>query len=344
MSEYVGVPQQRGGFGFGRRGVVGAPQSVPDSFTLITAAQDFIAQDRSRRQAELDAAQQLSAQQADPSTPLINDIDFEIGGSDSQYLVIELDPGEAVIAENGAMIWKDSAVSFDTVMGDGAERGIINKIISAGTNLIGGENLFLGEFRHAGIAGKARVAVGGQSPGHILPIRLEAMGGKLICQRGAFLAAAKGVAVNVRMAGSFWTGMEGGEGFIMQELAGTGWAFIHVGGSLIERELKAGEQLHVDAGCVAAFEPTIKFDTDFLGEGVLKDLKNTVVGGEGFMFARLTGPGKVWIQSLPFRRLSRTVLAEADRPNEISSLPGGGQAVSASDIVDGVSKVMKLFK
>ena len=344
MSEYVGVPQQRGGFGFGRRGLVGAPQSASDSFTLSSAAQDFIAQDRIRHQAELDAAQLASLQHSDQSAPLVNDIDFEIGGSDSQYLVIELDPGEAVIAENGAMIWKDSAVSFDTVMGDGAERGIVNKIISAGTNLIGGENLFLGEFRHAGTDGKARLAVGGQSPGHILPVRLEAMGGKLICQRGAFLAAAKGVAVTVRMAGGFWTGMEGGEGFVLQELAGTGWAFIHVGGSLIERELKQGEQLHVDAGCVAAFEPSVRFDTAVLGEGILKDMKNTLIGGEGWMFARLTGPGKVWIQSLPFRRLSRTVLAEADKPNEVSNIVGGGQAVTASDIVDGVNTVMKLFK
>lgn len=344
MSEYVGVPQQRGGFGFGRRGVVGAPQSASDSFTLSSAAQEFIAQDRSRRQAELDAAQQFSAQQVDASTALVNDIDFEIGGSDSQYLVIELDPGEAVIAENGAMIWKDSAVSFDTIMGDGAERGFFNTIISAGTNLIGGENLFLGEFRHAGADGKARLAVGGQSPGHILPVRLEAMGGKLICQRGAFLAAAKGVAVTVKTADSFWTGISGGEGFILQELAGTGWAFIHVGGSLIERELKPGEQLHVDAGCIAAFEPSVKFDTDVLGTSLVSDFKNTLVGGEGFMFARLTGPGKVWIQSLPFRRLSRTILAEAGFPNKVSSLLGGSQAVSGSDIVDGVNTAIKLFK
>ena len=334
MSEYVGVPQQRGGFGFGRRGVVGAPEPKSDSFTLSAAAQDFIAQDRIRRQAEFDVAAQSGQ-----SDTLVNDIDFEIGGSDSQYLVIELDPGEAVIAENGAMIWKDSVVSFDTVMGDGAKRGVLNKVISAGTNLIGGENLFLGEFRHSGPEGKARLAVGGQSPGHILPVRLEAMGGKLVCQRGAFLAAAKGVAVSVRTTG-FWAGIEGGEGFILQELSGTGWAFIHVGGSLIERDLKPGEQLHVDAGCVAAFEPSVSFDTDELGGGFVAEITNTFIGGEGWMFARLTGPGKVWIQSLPFCRLSRTVVAEAG----VGTSSSGGSSVSASDIVDGVDSVMKLFK
>jgi uncharacterized protein (AIM24 family) len=343
MTNYVGVPPQSGGMGFGRRGLGAAPQRPTENFTLSNAAQDFIEQERIRRQAEYDLAQSAEAQRATQAESLVNDIDFEIGGSDTQYLVVELDPGEAVIAENGAMIWKDSAVSFDTVMGDGAERGIVNKLVSAGTNLLGGENLFLGEFRHSGTTGKARMALGGRTPGHILPVRLEAMGGKLVCQRGAFLAAAKGVAVSVRTTG-FWAGIEGGEGFILQELSGTGWAFVHVGGSLIERELGPGEQLHVDAGCIAAFEPSVHFDTDMLGEGFFKDMKNTLVGGEGWMFARLTGPGKVWIQSLPFRRLSRTVLEEAKRPNEISSMPGGGQAVSASDIVDGVSTVMKLFK
>ncbi len=310
MNDYVGVPPQRSGFGFGRRGVVGAPQPSSDSFTMSSAAQDFIAQERIRRQGELEAAAQAAVETHAPVDALANDIDFEIGGTDSQYLVVELDPGEAVIAENGAMIWKDSSVSFDTVMGDGAKSGILNKLVSAGTNLLGGENLFLGEFRHSG-SGKARLALGGRSTGHILPVRLEAMGGRLVCQRGSFLAAAKGVSVTVRWTGGFWTGMEGGEGFVLQELAGTGWAFIHVGGSLIERELGPGEQLHVDAGCIAAFEPSVKFDTDFLGEGFLKDMKNTLVGGEGWMFARLTGPGKVWIQSLPFQRLSRTIINEA---------------------------------
>lgn len=342
MNDYVGVPPQRGGLGFGRRGMAETPRPAADSFTLSTAAQEFIAQDRMRRQAELDAAQ-AQAQAAPPPEAMVNDIDFEIGGTDSQYLVVELDPGEAVIAKNGAMIWKDTAVSFDTVMGDGAEQGILKKVMSAGTNLLGGENLFLAQFRHMG-AGKARVAVGGHSTGHILPVRLEAMGGRLICQRGAFLAAAKGVAVTVRWAGSFWTGLEGGEGFILQELAGTGWAFIHVGGSLIERELAPGEQLHVDAGCIAAFDPSVHFDTVDVGTTLLKDIKNTLTGGEGWLFARLTGPGKVWIQTLPFSRLSRTIVAEADLTPEGTTFGGGKDGISYGDVIDGMSTAMKLFR
>jgi len=345
MNDYVGVPPQRSGFGFGRRGMPSTPQPAPDSFTLSTAAQDFIQQERIRRQAELAAAEAMAAQAPAPAVPMVNDIDYAIGGSDAQYLEIELDPGEAVIAENGAMIWKDRVVRFDTVLGDGAKSGIINKVISAGTNLLGGENLFLGEFRHAGASGKARVALGGRSPGHILPIRLEAMGGKLVCQRGAFLAAAKGISVSVRLVEDLWAGLEGGEGFILQELSGTGWAFLHVGGSLIERELGVGEQLHVDAGCIAAFEPGVQFDTDDVGTGFVSDIKNTLTGGEGWLFARLTGPGKVWIQSLPFRRLSRTVVKEAGLRNEATTLGGrDGGPLGLGDIVDGVDMVSKLFK
>lgn len=315
---YLGAPPERTGLGFGRRGQPAAP--APTN-TLSSAAQDFIEQERVRNAAAM-AGAELAAEQAaaaQPAASLVNDIDFAIGGTDCQYLEVELDPGEAVIAENGAMIWKDSAISFDTVMGDGAKSGVVNTLISAGTNLLGGESLFLGEFRHDG-TGKARLALGGRSTGHILPVRLEAMGGRLVCQRGSFLAAAKGISVSIRWAGSFWTGMDGGEGFVLQELVGTGWAFIHVGGSLIERELKAGEQLHVDAGCIAAFEPSVKFDTDFLAQGYLKDMKNTLVGGEGSMFARLTGPGKVWIQSLPFQRLSRTIINEAGGPKGEESM------------------------
>lgn len=353
MNDYVGVPPQRSGFGFGRRVVPGAqPQPAADSFTLSAAAQEFIAQERIRRQAEYDTAQAASAaqiaQQAAPPPPeaMVNDIDYAIGGTDSQYLEVELDPGEAVIAENGAMIWKDSRIAFEAILGDGSEKGIFNTIMSAGTNLIGGENMFLGEFRHMG-TGKARVALGGRTPGHILPVRLEAMGGRLICQRGAFLAAAKGIAVTVKWIWNPWTGLEGGEGFIMQELTGTGWAFIHVGGTLIERQLADGEELHIDAGCIAAYEPSVHFDTDDVGAGgglggAYRDIKNTLVGGEGWVFARLTGPGKVWIQSLPFRRLSRSVLDEAKLPNEKSTVGGGG--IGVRDIVDGVEAVSKLFK
>lgn len=229
--------------------------------------------------------------------------------------------------------------------------------MSIGTNALSGENIFLGEFRHIGHSGKAGVALGGRSPGHVLPVRLEEMGGKLVCQRGAFLAAAKGISVSVRWAG-FLAGTFGGEGYVLQELSGEGWAFIHVGGSLIERDLTHGEVLHIDAGCIAAFEPSVRYsfasnasDRGSLGGQLYRDAKNSLMGGEGWNFASLTGPGKVWIQSLPFRRLSRTVLDEAKLPNETGWREGSGIAdglgvgnLGVSDVASGVEFGAKLFK
>lgn len=358
MNDYVGVPPQRGSI-FGRRRPAHEPVSAPAN-TLSAAAQDFIAQERARQaQLQYEAAQQSAdhlGQQPAGISPaaLVNDIDYFIGGTDTQYVEIELDPGEAVIAENGAMIWKEAVIDFEARLGDGSEKGLWDKVVSVGTNVLGGENMFLGEFRHIGHSGKARVALGGRSPGHVLPVRLEEMGGKLVCQRGAFLAAAKGISVSVRWAG-FWAGLQGGEGFVLQELSGEGWAFLHVGGSLIERSLKEGEVLHVDAGCIAAFEPSVTYDIDnvssdrgSLSGQVYRDLKNSLVGGEGWVFATLKGPGKVWIQSLPFRRLSRTVLDEAKRPNEATTLGGGGiggsGGLDVNDVVSGVEFVSKMFK
>lgn len=361
MAEYVGVPPQRRGLGFGRR-TTGEP-ARPESFTLSTAAQDFIAQDRMRRQAERDAelaALETSAiRQADEAAAraafgnqraLVNDIDYEIGGIDSQYLEIELDPGEAVIADNGSMIWKDADVDFDTIMGDGAEDGFFNALVSAGSNLIGGESMFMGEFRHIGHTGKARLALGGRCPGHILPIRLEAMGGQLVCQRGAFLAAAKGVSVAAKFVSNPLVGLAGGEGFALQLLTGAGWAFLHVGGGLIERQLAEGQVLHVDAGCVAAFEKDVKFDIVHTGgsRGVMgaaaRSVKNAVIGGEGLLFARLTGPGKVWIQTLPFERMSRTVVQSAEIQQRGQLLDSEGDGIGIGDIADGISTAMRFLK
>ncbi|WP_296680329.1 AIM24 family protein [Novosphingobium sp.] len=336
MGNYIGEsPATRG---FGRKGA-GSVSGTSSGYTLSSAAQDFIAAERRQRDDDMAGSVPTPTQVPDA---LVNDIDYAIGGTDTQYVEIELDPGEAIIAENGAMIWKDPVVGFDTQVGDGTVNGLWEKVMSAGTSVISGESLFLGEFRHGGGAGKARVALGGRTPGHVLAVRLEEMGGKIVCQRGAFLAAAKGISVSVRWVGSMWTGLEGGEGFILQELSGEGWAFLHVGGTLIERVLGEGEQLHVDAGCIAAFEPAVTFDTASLNSGqIARSVKNAIVGGEGWQFARLTGPGKVWIQSLPFRRLSRTVLAEAQLPNETGLLNGGG--LGLGDVVSGVGLARKLF-
>jgi uncharacterized protein (TIGR00266 family) len=241
-----------------------------------------------------------------------DDIDYEIKGHELQFVEIELDPGESAVAEAGAMVWKDASVEMTTVFGDGAgqEGGFMGKLLSAGKRVVTGESLFTTVFTHKG-SGKARVAFGAPVPGAILPIRLADVGGVLICQKDSFLAAAKGVSIGIHFQRKILTGLFGGEGFIMQKLEGDGWVFAQMGGTLIERELRPGEELHVDTGCIAAFVPSVQFD--LVGAG---GIKSALFGGEGLFFARLTGPGKVWIQSLPFSRLAGRMLQAA--------MPGGG--------------------
>ncbi|MEA3016322.1 MAG: hypothetical protein QOI38_1044 [Sphingomonadales bacterium] len=241
-----------------------------------------------------------------------DDIDYEIKGQELQFVEVELDPGESAVAEAGAMVWKDSTVEMTTVFGSGAgqESGFMGKLLSAGKRLVTGESLFTTVFTHTG-SGKARVAFGAPVPGAILPIRLSEVGGTLICQKDSFLAAAKGVSIGIHFQRKVLTGLFGGEGFIMQKLEGDGWVFVQMGGMVIERELRAGEQIHVDTGCIAAFMPSVDFD--LIGAG---GVKSALFGGEGLFFARLTGPGKVWIQSLPFSRLAGRMLQAA--------MPAGG--------------------
>lgn len=237
-----------------------------------------------------------------------DDIDFEIKGQELQFVEIELDPGESAVAEAGAFVWKDSSIDMTTVFGDGSGDqggGFMGKLLGAGKRLITGESLFTTVFTHNG-AGKARVAFASPTPGSILPIRLGDVGGELICQKDSFLAAAKGVTIGVHFQRRVMTGLFGGEGFIMQRLEGDGWVFVQMGGTLVERELKPGEQLHVDTGCLAAYTPTVDFDLVTAG-----GVRSVLFGGEGLFFARLTGPGKVWIQSLPFSRLAGRMLAAA---------------------------------
>jgi uncharacterized protein (TIGR00266 family) len=252
-------------------------------------------------------------QQHSRQTGLADDIDYEIKGQELQFVEIELDPGESAVAEAGAMVWKDASVEMSTVFGDGRgqEGGFMGKLLSAGKRLVTGESLFTTVFTHAG-SGKARVAFGAPVPGSILPIRLADIGGTLICQKDSFLAAAKGVSIGIHFQKRVMTGLFGGEGFIMQKLEGDGWVFVQMGGMVIERELGPGEQIHVDTGCIAAFQPSVDFD--LIGAG---GVKSALFGGEGLWFARLTGPGKVWIQSLPFARLAGRMLAAA--------MPMGGQ-------------------
>jgi uncharacterized protein (TIGR00266 family) len=235
-----------------------------------------------------------------------HDIDFEIKGQELQFVEIELDPGESAVAEAGAMVWKDASIEMTTVFGDGSASqsgGLFDKLVGAGKRLVTGESLFTTVFTHQG-TGKARVAFSAPVPGIILPIDLSSVGGTLICQKDSFLAAAKGVSIGIQFQSKAMTGLFGGEGFIMQKLEGDGWVFVQMGGTLIERTLGPGERLHVDTGCVAAYTPSVDFDIVRAG-----NVKSMVFGGEGAFFASLTGPGRVWIQSLPFARLASRVVA-----------------------------------
>lgn len=242
------------------------------------------------------------------SASVADDIDFDIKGQELQFLEIELDPGESAVAEAGALVWKDASVQMTTVFGDGSEAGqggFMGKLLGAGKRLITGESLFTTVFTHTG-QGKARVAFASPTPGAILPLRLGDVGGTLICQKDSFLAAARGVSIGVQFQRRVMTGLFGGEGFIMQRLDGDGWVFVQMGGTLVERELAAGEEIHVDTGCLAAYTPSVDFDLVMAG-----GVKSVFFGGEGLFFARLRGPGKVWVQSLPFSRLAGRMLAAA---------------------------------
>jgi len=256
-----------------------------------------------------------------------DDIDFEIKGQELQFVEIELDPGESAIAEAGAMVWKDAAVGMATVFGDGSgqQKGLMGALLGAGKRLITGESLFTTVFTHNG-HGKARVAFSAPVPGAIIPLKLSDVGGRLICQKDSFLAAAKGVSLGIAFQRKIMTGLFGGEGFIMQKLEGDGWVFVQFGGTVIERQLAPGEQLHVDTGCVAAFTDTVDFDLVQAG-----GVKSMLFGGEGVFFAQLTGPGKVWIQSLPFSRLAGRVMAAAQ---------GGGQNRGEGSVLGGLGDLI----
>ncbi len=251
-----------------------------------------------------------------------HEIDFEIHGAEMQFVEVELDPGESVIAEAGSMMFKAPSVVMNTIFGDGsgqdAGKGFFRRMVSAGARVLTGESLFMTVFTHEG-HGKTRVAFGAPYPGNIIPINLADVGGRLICQKDCFLCGAKGVAVGIYLQQKILTGLFGGEGFIMQKLEGDGWVFVHAGGTLVKRDLQAGEVLHVDTGCVAAFTGGISMDVERVG-----GVKSMIFGGEGVFFARLTGPGTLWLQSLPFSRLAGRMLAAATtRSQGEGSILGG---------------------
>ncbi|MFF2154226.1 TIGR00266 family protein [Paenibacillus chitinolyticus] len=249
-----------------------------------------------------------------------HEIDYIIHGSEMQYVEIELDPQESVVAEAGSMMMMEGNIGMETIFGDGSGgggRGLMGKLMGAGKRLLTGESLFMTVYTNNG-RGKEHVTFAAPYPGKIIPMDLHALGGKLICQKDSFLCAAKGVSIGIEMQRKLGAGFFGGEGFVMQKLEGDGLGFVHACGSILERELQPGEVLRVDTGCFVAMTPDVQYDIEFV-----KGIKTAVFGGEGLFFVTLRGPGKVWLQSLPFSRLAERVLGGAIRGKEEGSVLGG---------------------
>ena len=249
-------------------------------------------------------------------------VDYEIKGSEMQFVEVELDPGEAAVGEAGSMMYMDAGIGMDTVFGDGSasQGGLLGKLMGAGKRLITGESLFTTVYTNQAST-KLRIAFAAPYPGKILPMNLRQLGGVLICQKDAFLCAAKGVSLGIYLQQKMSVGFFGGEGFIMQKLEGEGLAFVHAGGTVLQRELQPGQTLLIDTGCVVAFTPTVNFEIQYVGK-----IKTALFGGEGLFFAKVTGPGTVWMQSLPFSRLASRVFAAAPQrggSREEGSLLGG---------------------
>lgn len=234
-----------------------------------------------------------------------HEIDYHIYGEEMQYVEVELDPMETAVAEAGSFMMMDDGIQMETVFGDGSQQqgGILNKLFSAGKRLLVGESLFMTTYTNTG-DDKKKVSFASPYPGKIIPMDLQVLGGKIVCQKDAFLCAAKGVAIGIEFQKKLGTGLFGGEGFIMEKLEGDGMAFVHAGGHVLQRELKPGELLKIDTGCIVAFTNGIDYDIQFVG-----GIKNTLFGGEGVFFASLRGPGTVWIQTLPISRLASRILA-----------------------------------
>jgi uncharacterized protein (TIGR00266 family) len=242
----------------------------------------------------------------------MHEIDYKIYGDDMQFVEVELDPGEATVAEAGGMMYMEEGIEMETVFGDGSQQqsGFMGALMGAGKRLLTGESLFMTVFLNRG-SGKKKVAFGAPYPGKIIAVNLKDLGGELIAQKDSFLAAAKGVSVGIAFQRKLGVGLFGGEGFIMQRLQGDGYAFVHAGGTLTERQLGPGELMRVDTGCIVAFQPSVSYDVQYVGK-----IKSALFGGEGLFFASLRGPGRVWLQSLPLSRLANRI---------ISAVPGVGR-------------------
>jgi uncharacterized protein (TIGR00266 family) len=257
-----------------------------------------------------------------------HEIDYRIYGEEMQYVEIELDPNEGVIAEAGSFMMMDDGIKMETIFGDGSEqnKGFLGSILGAGKRILTGESLFMTAFYNT-LSGKRNVSFASPYPGKIIPIDLLEYHGKFVCQKDAFLCAAKGVSVGIEFSKKLGRGLFGGEGFIMQKLEGDGMAFVHAGGTTARKVLQAGEVLRVDTGCIIGFTQDIDYDIEFIG-----GIKNTIFGGEGLFYAKLQGPGIVYIQSLPFSRLAGRVWASAPQ--------GGGKQKGEGSILGGLGNIL----
>ena len=253
-----------------------------------------------------------------------HEIDYVIHGDDLQMVEVELDPGETVIAEAGAMTYMEDGIEFETRMGDGSrpDTGFLGKLLQVGKRAFTGESLFMTHFTNRGGSGKRKVAFAAPYPGKIVALDLQLLRGDVLCQKDSFLCAALGTEIGIAFQKRLGAGLFGGEGFIMQRLQGDGLVFLHAGGTLMERVLNPGEVLRVDTGCIVAFQPSVDYDIQYVG-----GIKTALFGGEGLFFATLRGPGKVWLQSLPLSRLADRIYAAAPkaggRGREEGSLLGG---------------------
>jgi len=256
-----------------------------------------------------------------------HEVDYEIHGSDMQVVEIELDPAETVIAEAGAMNWMGDGISFEAKMGDGSQpdRGLFGKLVDVGKRALTGESLFMTHFTNTG-TGKKKVAFAAPYPGRIIPVDMSKVGGEIICQKDAFLCAALGTEVSIAFAKRFGTGFFGGEGFILQKLRGDGMAFIHAGGTIVEKKLE-GEIIRVDTGCIVGFTGKIGYDIQRAG-----NLKSMFFGGEGLFLATLQGTGTVYLQSLPFSRMADRILAHAPS--------AGGQSKGEGSVLGGLGRIL----
>jgi uncharacterized protein (TIGR00266 family) len=261
-----------------------------------------------------------------------HEIDFKIVGSEMQFVEVELDPGESAVAEAGSMMYMTPGISMETVFGDGSQQqrsgGVVNALLGAGKRLLTGESLFMTVFSNAG-SGKQQVAFAAPYPGKILAMDLKTLGGQLICQKDSFLCAARGVSIGIAFQRKIGVGLFGGEGFIMQRLEGDGLCFVHAGGTVHPVDLQGGQTLRVDTGCLVALQPSVAYDIQFVGK-----IKTALFGGEGLFYAALTGPGRVWLQSLPLSRMADRIYKAA--PAAGGTRQGEGSILgSLGGLIDG---------